>query len=121
MCVEDLLWARKLLKELKFDLDITRLLMDNQSTIKVCSDADNFDGVKRYARKSRKLAELVEMKKLVIDYTSTSDNIADMFTKALGPQQFEKLRGLLGVEDVVTAVADNLAGGDDDMKPDTET
>ncbi|KAE8965239.1 hypothetical protein PR001_g28792 [Phytophthora rubi] len=121
MCVEDLLWARKLLKELKFDLDITRLLMDNQSTIKVCSDADNFDGVKRYAKKSRKLAELVERKKLVIDYTSTSDNIADMFTKALGPQQFEKLRGLLGVEDVVTAVADNLAGGDDDMKPDTET
>ncbi|KAE8896230.1 hypothetical protein PF003_g19948 [Phytophthora fragariae] len=121
MCVEDLLWARKLLKELMFDLDITRLLMYNQSTIKVCSDAGNFDGVKRYAKKSRKLAELVEMKKLVIDYTSTSDNIADMFTKALGPQQFEKLRGLLGVEDVVTAVADNLAGGDDDMKPDTET
>ncbi|KAJ8566528.1 hypothetical protein ON010_g6593 [Phytophthora cinnamomi] len=114
MCVEDLLWARKLLEELNFNLDITRLLMDNQSTIKVCSDAGNFDSVKRYAKKSRKLAELVERNKLAIDYTSTADNVADMLTKALGPQQFKKLRGLLGVADVGAAASVGLTVAEGD-------
>ncbi|OWZ01132.1 hypothetical protein PHMEG_00027542 [Phytophthora megakarya] len=91
MCVEDLLWTQKLLKELKLDAKAGKLHIDNQSTIKVCTDAGNFDGVRRYAKKSRKIAELVDKKK---------ENIADMFTKALGPQRFEKLRDGLGVKDI---------------------
>ncbi|KAG6576245.1 Copia-type Polyprotein [Phytophthora cinnamomi] len=86
----------------------SRLVMAQVRTwprgIKVCSEAGNFEGVKRYAKKSRKIAELVENKKLKEQYVPTSENIADMFTKALGPQQFEKLRRLLGVEDVVDVV-----------------
>ncbi|OWZ12857.1 Gag-pol Polyprotein, partial [Phytophthora megakarya] len=58
MCVEDLLWAQKLLKELKLDAKAGKLHIDNQSTIKVCTDAGNFDGVRRYAKKSRKIAEV---------------------------------------------------------------
>ncbi|POM58985.1 Copia-type Polyprotein [Phytophthora palmivora] len=103
-CVEDLIWARKLIKELGFEQEIGKLFIDNQSTIKVCTDAGNFDGVKRYAKKSRKLAELVERKKIDIEYVQTSENAADMFTKALGPQRFEKLRSELGVEDITDTV-----------------
>ncbi|KAF4149565.1 putative transposon Ty5-1 protein [Phytophthora infestans] len=66
-------------------------------TIKVCTYARNFDGVKRFAKKSRKLSELVERGKLSIEYVSTEDIIADMFTKALGIQRFEKLLEKLGV------------------------
>ncbi|KAG6623105.1 uncharacterized protein IUM83_12187 [Phytophthora cinnamomi] len=109
MCIEDLLWAKKLLKELRLWQQKPVLQIDNQSTIKVCSEAGNFEGVKRYAKKSRKIAELVEKKNLKVQYVPTSENIADMFTKALGPEQFEKLRRLLGVEDVV-AVVDRRVG-----------
>jgi hypothetical protein len=31
-------------------------------------------------------------------YISTKDNIADIFTKALEPSQFAKLRGFLGLK-----------------------
>ncbi|KAE8909582.1 hypothetical protein PF005_g14078 [Phytophthora fragariae] len=104
-CVSKIcLWANKLLKGLGLDQQTPVLHIDNQSTIKVCSEAGNFDGVKRLAKKSRKIAEHVEAKKLKVKYVPTSDNIADMFTKALGPQQFEKLRRLLKVEDMVAAV-----------------
>eukprot|EP00644_Phytophthora_capsici_P003371 jgi/Phyca11/507920/fgenesh2_kg.PHYCAscaffold_31_\ len=87
MCAEDLLWARKMLKELGFKKETGKLYLDNQSTIKVCTDAVNFDGVKRFAKKSRKLAELVDKGKLEIEYVSTEET-------------FEKLRRLLGVADV---------------------
>eukprot|EP00644_Phytophthora_capsici_P018632 jgi/Phyca11/512014/fgenesh2_kg.PHYCAscaffold_113_\ len=100
MCAEDLLWARKMLKELGFKKKTGKLYLDKQSTIKVCTEAGNFDGVKRFAKKSRKLAELVDKDKLEIEYVSTEENVADMFTNALGPQRFEKLRRLLGVADV---------------------
>ncbi|KAG1689292.1 hypothetical protein DVH05_002360 [Phytophthora capsici] len=42
--------------------------------------------------------------KVNIEYVPTSENVADMFTKALGPMQFEKLRMELGVKDVKDAV-----------------
>ncbi|OWZ06975.1 hypothetical protein PHMEG_00020697 [Phytophthora megakarya] len=54
---------------------------------------------------SHKVAELVEQKELTLNYVPTADNIAAMFTKALGPQRFNMLRQLLGVEDVAQAVA----------------
>lgn len=109
-CVEDLVWACKLLKELKLDPAMGQLFMDNQSMLKVGSDVGNFDGVKRYAKKSRKLAEFVEQKKITMHYMPSADNVADMFTKALGPQQFVKLREMLGVEDMVAAIASTAAG-----------
>ncbi|OWZ18731.1 Retrovirus-related Pol Polyprotein from transposon TNT 1-94 [Phytophthora megakarya] len=71
------------MKELGIGQNIASLFIDNQSTIKVCSEAGNFDGVKLYAKKSRKIAELVEKKKIKLEYVPTSENIADMFTKAL--------------------------------------
>lgn len=54
---------------------------------------------------SLKIAEFVEAKELSLNYVPTAENMADMFTKALGTQRFERLREMLGVEDVVEAVA----------------
>ncbi|KAE9306460.1 hypothetical protein PF008_g21468 [Phytophthora fragariae] len=54
---------------------------------------------------SIKIAEFVEAQELSLNYVPTAENMADVFTKALGPQRFERLGELLGVEDVVEAVA----------------
>ncbi|KAJ8558698.1 hypothetical protein ON010_g8749 [Phytophthora cinnamomi] len=60
-------------------------------------------------RRVARLQNLLKRRMLKVQYVPTSENIADMFTKALGPEQFEKLRRLLGVEDVV-AVVDRRVG-----------
>ena len=76
--------------------------MDNQSTVTICANVSNYDGAIRYAKKSNKIAEVVEKEKFAITYVPTEDNVADIFTKAPGPQRFEKLRNILGVENKLT-------------------
>lgn len=83
---------------------VPELHCDNQSTIKVCENGGNYDDVKRLAKMSYKIAELVERNELSLNYVSTVNNAADLLTKSLGPQQFAMLRELIGVEDVVEAV-----------------
>ncbi|KAE9298600.1 hypothetical protein PF001_g15852 [Phytophthora fragariae] len=102
-CVENLLWAKELLEEIGMTVEVPKLFIDNQSALKVCQTVGNYEGVKRYAKLGHKIAELVEAKELTLEYVPTSENIADMFTKALGPQRFALLRELVGVEDVTGA------------------
>ncbi|KAE9263711.1 hypothetical protein PR003_g33056 [Phytophthora rubi] len=48
------------------------------------------------------IAEFVDEGAVEMKYVSTADNVADIFTKALGPQRFEYLRDRLNLEDVVS-------------------
>jgi hypothetical protein len=105
MCVEQFVWSRQLINELQLNQLPGELRMDNQSTITICTSVDNYDGAIRYAKKSNKIAEMVECGDFTIKYVPTEDNIADMFTKALGPQRFEKLRDQLGVRNVAAVLA----------------
>ena len=65
----------------------------------------NYDGAMRYAKQSNKIAEMVECGSFTIKYVPAEDNIADMFTKALGPQRFDKLRERLGVSNIQAVLA----------------
>ena len=105
MCVEQFVWARRLINELKLNQLPGELRMDNQSTITICTSVGNYDGAIRYAKKSNKIAEMVECGEFTIKYVPTEDNIADMYTKALRPQRFEKLRDQLGVRNVQAVLA----------------
>ncbi|KAF4132728.1 putative integrase catalytic domain-containing protein [Phytophthora infestans] len=101
MCVEDLMWARKLLKEIRSDkMPCSTLYMDNQSTLTVVTEPGNYQRMKRFGKTSRKIAEFVEKEKIAVQYISSEENIADIFTKALGPQRFQGLRQKLNVENV---------------------
>ncbi|KAE9331793.1 hypothetical protein PF008_g15251 [Phytophthora fragariae] len=102
-CVEILLQAKELLEEIGMTVEVPKLFIDNQSALKVCQTVGNYEGVKRSAKLGHKLAEFVEANELTLGYVPTSENIVDMFTKALGPQRFALLRELLGVEDVTGA------------------
>ncbi|KAE9018355.1 hypothetical protein PF010_g28807 [Phytophthora fragariae] len=50
------------------------------------------------------IAEWVDRGKLVLEYVPSAKNVADIFTKALGPCAFERLRDELNLEDVQEAV-----------------
>ncbi|OWY92836.1 polyprotein, partial [Phytophthora megakarya] len=105
MCVEDLIWARKLMKEITGNaMPCSTLHIDNQSTITVVSEPGNYQRMKRFAKRTRKIAEFVKQHKIAVQYVSSEQNIADIFTKALGPHQFQSLRQALNVEDVAEAI-----------------
>ncbi|KAG2934891.1 hypothetical protein PC119_g24184 [Phytophthora cactorum] len=49
------------------------------------------------------IAEFGEDSVAIVDYVSTTGNVADVFTRALGPQGFEYLRGKFSMENVLVA------------------
>jgi len=101
MCVEDLMWARKLLKEIRGENPpCSTLYMDNQSTLTVVKEPGNYQRMKRFAKTSRKIAAFVDKQKIAVQYVSSEENTADIFTKALGPLRFQGLRQKRNVEDV---------------------
>ncbi|POM77776.1 Gag-pol Polyprotein [Phytophthora palmivora] len=104
-CVDDMIWARKLLKEIRGESPpCSKLFMDNQSTIMVATEPGNYKKMKRFAKLSREIAEFVKKDKVQVEYVPSAENVADIFTKALGPQRFQGLRQALNVEDVSTAI-----------------
>jgi hypothetical protein len=98
-------WARELLLELgygKKDLQVP-IYCDNQSTIAVVENNGNTSRVRHMAKHARFINEYVQAKELDVTNVPSADNIADMFTKALGPAEFECQRSRLNIEDVTEA------------------
>ncbi|KAE8897842.1 hypothetical protein PF005_g8491 [Phytophthora fragariae] len=58
---------------------------------------------------ARSINEYVEEKALEVMYVPSAENLAYIFTKALGPAEFERQRGGLNVEDVTKAWAEVAA------------
>jgi hypothetical protein len=65
---------------------------DNQSTIKIARSAASVERTKHIKRKYLKIRELIRNGILEIDYVETTQQVADIFTKALPRPQFEFLR-----------------------------
>ncbi|KAE8955656.1 hypothetical protein PR001_g32012 [Phytophthora rubi] len=101
-CVDNLIWARQLLAELHVKTETSTVHCDNQSALHVIANRCNSKKVQRFAKEARMIAEFVDEGAVEMKYVSTADNVADIFTKALGPQRFEYLRDRLNLEDVVS-------------------
>ncbi|KAE9286766.1 hypothetical protein PR003_g26230 [Phytophthora rubi] len=100
-CTKEIKWAQKLLKELGVNQEVqATLFCDNQSTIKEVANNGNSQNQKHLANETRSIAEWVDRGRLQLEYVPTTENIADIFTKALGPCVFERLRSQLNIEDV---------------------
>ncbi|KAE9233117.1 hypothetical protein PF004_g9734 [Phytophthora fragariae] len=102
-CVDNLVWARQLLAELLVKTEVSTVHCDNQSALHVIANRGNSKKVQRFAKEARMIAEFVDEGAVQMKYVSTTENVADIITKALGPQRFEYLRDKLNLEDVVSA------------------
>ncbi|POM58564.1 putative transposable element [Phytophthora palmivora] len=103
-CTKEIKWAQKMLRNLGIEQHKeATLYCDNQSTIKEVENNGNSQELKHLAKKTRSVAEWVDRGRLRLEYVPTVDNIADIFTKALGPRVFERLRVQLNVEDAKKA------------------
>lgn len=81
-----------------FDVEISYIIVfeDNQSCIKLTKRVEH-KRLKHVDIKFNFIKDLVEQKRLVIEYISTNDQIADVLTKSLENVKFCKLRSKLGL------------------------
>eukprot|EP00253_Pinus_taeda_P021981 PITA_21981 len=100
---KEALWLRQILSEFGFEQQHpTTLWCDNQSAIQLCKDPVQHQRSKHIELHMHFISKLIHDHVLEVQYCSTDDQVADIFTKALTEAKFTKLRYMLGVQEVVT-------------------
>eukprot|EP00253_Pinus_taeda_P008549 PITA_08549 len=100
---KEALWLRQILSELGFEHQHpTTLWCDNQSAIQLCKDPVQHQRSKHIELHMHFIRKLIHDHVLEVQYCSTDDQVADIFTKALTEAKLTKLRYMLGVQEVVT-------------------
>jgi hypothetical protein len=95
------MWLRNWLKELGFEVKQTSsLLLDNQSAVQVAKNPEHHGRMKHLDLAFYWLRDVVEKGFIKPVYVSTSDNPADLLTKALQPVKLNGFRADCGLEDV---------------------
>jgi hypothetical protein len=94
--MREIIWHREFQKELGNEqLKATRIRADNQAMIAQSKNTANHMASKHYRIAQAFNREHVENKVGWFDYTESKLNEADMFTKALGREAFERHRQLV--------------------------
>jgi len=96
---KEAIWLRTLLSEIgRPTSKATPLLCDNNAAITLSEDPSLHSRSKHFDIKYHFLRERVQSSEIRTAYINTKDNLADIFTKALGPQQFIRLREFIGLK-----------------------
>ena len=94
-------WLARLLAELKGEkASATTLKIDNQSTIALSKNPVFHDRSKHIDVRYHYIRECVEEDRVRLESIGTTEQLADMLTKALGKERFCWLRSKIGVIDV---------------------
>ena len=68
------------------------LMVDNKSAIELSNNLVFHNRSKHIKTKFHFIRTCLEQKKMELDFTSSENQLADLFIKAMGNQKFEKLR-----------------------------
>ena len=91
-------WLRSLLKELHLDVkDEAAIYVDNKSTIALAKNLVFHDLSKYIDTRFHFIRECIARKEVQVKYVKTDEQVADIFTKPLKREVFEKLRHQLGM------------------------
>eukprot|EP00253_Pinus_taeda_P005386 PITA_05386 len=100
---KEALWLRQILSEFGFQQQHpTTLWCDNESSIQLSKDPVHHQRRKHIELHMHFIGKLIDDHVLEVQYCSTDDQVADIFTKALIEAKFNKLQFMVGVQEVVT-------------------
>jgi len=92
------IWLNRLVADMLGTRETTvKLLMDNMSAIALSKNPVHHDRSKHIDTKYHFLRECIEEGKVEVDHVGTAEQLADIFTKALGRVRFIELGSALGV------------------------
>ena len=95
---QEAIWLRRLLSDLGCKADGPTLIKeDNQGAIEIARNPKFHNRTKHIDMTFHFIREKIASKDIKVEYCSTDDMIADIMTKALPKDRFEKLRSLLNV------------------------
>ena len=92
-----MLWMKQMLTEYNVTQDVMTLYCDNLSTINISKNSIQHSRTKHIDIRHHFIRDLVEEKTIKLEHVATELQLADIFTKALDANQFENLRGKLGI------------------------
>jgi len=102
----ELIWLRGLMSGLGYQPDrATPLLCDNTAATLLCADQAFHSRVKHLDIRYHWIRGCVESGDIIVTQIPSSDNIADILTKALPGPQFVKMRSCLGLQEVDETIA----------------
>ena len=92
------IWLRKLLVNLlKEKMEVTSVLCDNQSCIKLFENPVFHDRLKHIDIRCHFIRDCVQRGAIQLQYTPTGEQVADILTKALGKTKFVYFREKMGM------------------------
>eukprot|EP00253_Pinus_taeda_P015405 PITA_15405 len=97
--------CKKILRKILEDLQVkqvqsTPLMIDNTSAIKLAKNPKFNDRMKHINTKYHLIRHLVEAKTIHLRHCSTNEQIANIFTKALGREKLERFRTMLELTNI---------------------
>jgi hypothetical protein len=98
-CCTQLLWMRQTLRDYGYKLTKVPLLCDNESAIRTADNPVEHSHTKHIAIQYHFLRDHQQKGNIEIAYINTKEQLADIFTKPLDEQTFNKLRHELNILD----------------------
>jgi hypothetical protein len=98
-CCAQLLWMRQTLRDYGYKLTKVPFLCDNESAIRMADNPVEHSRTKHIAIRYHFLMDHQQKGDIEIAYINTKEQLADIFTKPLDEQTFNKLRHELNILD----------------------
>lgn len=96
--MKELIWLKRLLSEIAPDVKrVPSFYMDNQSAIKLVKNPELHKRTKHIDVRYHFIREKYERNEFVLEYVSSNDQLADVFTKPLARNKFEFFREKMNV------------------------
>ena len=96
-CCARLLWLRQQVSDFELSYSSIPIMCDNTSAINISKNPVQFSRTKHIQIRHHFLRDNVEKGFISMEFVSTNEQIADIFTKALNREPYETLRQKLGM------------------------